>query len=231
VTNDVGAPARGDLVWLNAHAEGVTVTSTRMARRLLTSVLLLLTATAMMTLVTPLRPAAADTKIVQTVPSDHETVPSPLNRITLTFDEKIDGAKGVVAISGPGGSRLEIGTPKVSGYELVQPMRMTDLRGDVTVGYRLNLPSGQVLTGSFAYAVASAGSRTPPTDPPSVIASALAEVNGSQSGAEPGSSTQAADPNVVDAWWKRPWAAAVGAIALLLLAGVAVLSPARSRRG
>jgi hypothetical protein len=36
---------------------------------------------------------------------------------------------------------------------------------------------------------------------------------------------------VADVWWKRPWAAAAGAIALLLLAGVAVLSPARSRRG
>lgn len=203
-----------------------------MARRLLTSALLVLTAAAMMTLVTPLRPAAAETKIVQTVPSDHETVPSPLNRVTLTFDEKIDGAKGVVAITGPGGDRLEIGAPTIAGYELVQPMRMTDLRGDVTVGYRLNLRSGQVITGSFAYAVASAGSRTPPTDPPSVIASALAEVNGgSQAGGGPAVSTEAAGPDVADAWWKRPWAAAAGAIALLLLAGVAVLRPVRSRRG
>jgi len=203
-----------------------------MARRLLTSALLVLTAAAMMTLVTPLRPAAAETKIVQTVPSDHETVPSPLNRVTLTFDEKIDGAKGVVAITGPGGDRLEIGAPTIAGYELVQPMRMTDLRGDVTVGYRLNLRSGQVITGSFAYAVASAGSRTPPTDPPSVIASALAEVNGgSQAGGGPAVSTEAAGPDVADTWWKRPWAAAAGAIALLLLAGAAVLSPVRSRRG
>ena len=202
-----------------------------MASRLLTAVLLVLTSVAMMTLVTPLRSASAETKIVQTVPSDHETVPSPLDRITLTFDTKIDGAIGVVAITGPGGERLEVGTPKVSGYELDQPMRMVDARGDVTVGYRLNLRSGQVIAGSFGYAVQSAGSRTPPTDPPSVIASALAEVNSESRAVGPADSTEAVGPDVADVWWKRPWAAAVGAIALLLLAGVAVLSPARSRRG
>jgi methionine-rich copper-binding protein CopC len=201
-----------------------------MAGRLLTSLLLVLTAAAMMTLVTPLRPAAAETKIVQTVPSDHETVPSPLNRITLTFDEKIDGATGVVAVTGPGGGRLEVGAAKVSGYELVQAMRMTDLRGDVTVGYRLNLPSGQVLTGSFGYAVASAGPRSRPTDPPSVIASALAEVDQQNRAAAPAGSPEAAGTNADDTWWKRPWAAAAGAVLLLVLAGVAVLSPARSRR-
>jgi methionine-rich copper-binding protein CopC len=202
-----------------------------MARRLLTSALLVLTVAAMMTLVTPLRPAAAETKIVQTVPSDHETVPSPLDRITLTFDEKIDGANGVVAVTGPGGDRLEVGTAKVSGYELVQPMRLTELRGDVTVGYRLNLRGGQVLTGSFSYAMQSAGSRTRPTDPPSVIASALAEVDKQNSAARaPARAPQAAGSNL-DAWWKQPWAAAAGAVALLLLAGVAILSPTRSRRG
>jgi copper resistance protein C len=200
-----------------------------MAGRLLTAVLLVLTSAAMMTLVTPLRPAAADTKIVATVPSDHGVVASPIDHITLTFDEKIDGANGVIAVSGPGGARLEIGSAKVSGYELTQRMRLSDLRGDVTVGYRLNMPNGQIVTGSFAYEVASGGPRTPPTDPPSVIASALAQVNGaSQASNAPAVSTVAAGPDV---WWKRPWAAAAGAIALLLLAGVAVLSPARSRRG
>jgi methionine-rich copper-binding protein CopC len=201
-----------------------------MARRLLTSLLLVLLGAAMMTLVTPLRPAAAETKIVQTVPSDHETVPSPINRITLTFDEKIDGATGVVAVTGPGGGRLEIGSAKVSGYELVQAMRMTDLRGDVTVGYRLNLPSGQVLTGSYGYAVASAGPRSRPTDPPSVIASALAEVDRQNQAGAPAGSPAAVGTDDDDVWWKRPWAAAAGAIALLVLAGVAVLSPTRSRR-
>lgn len=214
------------------HAEGVTVTSTRMARRLLTSVLLLLTAAAMMTLVTPLRPALADTKIVATVPSDHGVVASPIDKITLTFDEKIDGANGVIAVSGPGGGRLEIGKAKVSGYDLVQRLRLTDLRGDVTVGYRLNMPNGQIVTGSFAYEVASGGSRTPPTDPPSVIASALAQVNGSnQSSAAAAASGASAAPDTADVWWKRPWAAGAGAIVLLLLAGIAVLSPTRSRRG
>ncbi len=203
-----------------------------MARRLLTSVLLLLTAAAMMTLVIPLRPAAAETKIVATVPSDHGVIASPTDHVTLTFDEKIDGANGVVAISGPGGARLDVGTAKISGYDLVQRMRLSDLRGDVTVGYRVNMPSGQIVTGSFAYEVASGGSQTPPTDPPSVIASALAQVNGSsQSSAAEAAAAAAAAPEVADVWWKRPWAAGAGAIALLLLAGVAVLSPARSRRG
>lgn len=216
------------------HAEGVAVTSTRMTRRLLTWVLMLLTAAVMMTLVTPLRPAAADTKIVATTPSDHGVEPSPIEKVTLTFDEKIDGANGIVAVSGPGGARLEIGAAKVSGYELVQRLRSSDLRGDVTVGYRLNMPNGQIVTGSFAYEVASGGSQNPPTDPPSVIASALAQVNGSSQSREEAAASGAvasASPDTADVWWKRPWAAAAGAIALLLLAGVAVLSPARSRRG
>lgn len=208
------------------------MTSTRMARRWLTSVLLVLAAAAMMTLVTPLRPAAADTKIVATVPSDHGVVASPQDRVTLTFDEKVTGAKVVVAITGPGGPRLELGEARVSGYDVVQRMQSTDARGDVTVGYRLTMPNGQIVTGSFAYEIASEGSRTPPTDPPSVIASALAQVNGStQSSEAAAASNEAAGPDVAVAWWKRPWAAAAGAIALLLLAGVAVLSPARSRRG
>jgi len=215
----------------------MTVTSTRMARRWLTSVLLLLGTAAMMTLVTPLRPAAAETKIVATVPSNHGTVAGPLDHITLTFDEKIDGANGVIAVSAPGGARLEVGSAKASGYDLVQRLRLSDLKGDVTVGYRLNMPDGQIVTGEFAYEVATGGSQTPPTDPPSVSASALAQVDGSsQSGAAASAAAQAASAasaaaGVDDVWWKRPWAAAAGAIALLLLAGIAVLSPARSRRG
>lgn len=210
----------------------MTVTSIRISRRLLTSALLVLTAAAMMTLVPPLRPASAGTAIVGTVPSDHGVVAGPLDRITLTFDEKITGGKAIVAITGPGGPRLEIGAAKVSGYDVVQRMRFTDARGDVVVGYRLDMPDGQIVTGSFSYSVASGGSTTPPTDPPSVIASALAQVSGGDQGdGAPGTAAQAAGPDVVDVWWKRPWAAAAGAIALLLLAGVAVLSPARSRRG
>jgi methionine-rich copper-binding protein CopC len=203
-----------------------------MARRLWTSVLVIAAAATMMTLVTPLRPAAAETKIVATTPSDHGSVASPISRITLTFDEKIDGAKGIVAVTGPGGGRMEAGSPKISGYELVQQLRMTDLRGGVTVGWRVDMPSGQIVTGSFAYEVASGGSMTPPTDPPSVIASALAEVTAeSQPDGASAATTTTAGTDAADVWWKRPWAAAAGAIALLLLAGVAVVNPARSRRG
>lgn len=236
-----GLPSRITLGERLPVREGMSMRATRAARCLQTLLVLGLLTTGMMALVSPSLPAYAEAKIVQTVPSDHETVPSPPDHISLTFDEPIDGATAVIAVSVPGGGRVEIGKPQVKGYDIVQKIRLIELRGDVTVGYRVHFADGAVLTGAFAYAVASVGATAPPTEPASVIASALAQVDGNRGddaadapGAPGASRPDAAGADIEPdaAWYRRPWVAAAGAVALLVVAGLVVVSPQRSgRRG
>jgi methionine-rich copper-binding protein CopC len=205
------------------------MSSIRSVRSFATALLFVLVGAGMMTLVLPSAPAHADPLIVQTTPSDHGMPSSPPDRVTLLFDSPVDGATVLMAVTPSGGGRIELGKPIVKGISVVQRLRAEDVRGDVTVGYRLTLKNGHVVTGGFIYAVAAVGPTSAPTDPPSEIASALAEVAGrGQSTAAP----QAAGL-VVDGpknWWERPWAVGAGAVGLLVVAGFVVLSPQRGSR-
>ncbi len=170
-------------------------------------------------------PAQADPLIVQTTPSNHETVYFAVNKVQLIFDESIAGSNVEIAVVGPGGNRVEVGRPKVSGISVVQRIRVVDISGDVTVGYRVELANGRNVTGGFSWAVGLKGQMGPVTESPSVIASALAQI-GTDAQAAP------ADPGTpaVRPWWRSSVVVAVGAVVLVVAAGWVVLAPGRGRR-
>ncbi len=155
-------------------------------------------------------PAWAHAALTGTAPADGAVVHERLTSVVLTFTEAVDGRFTTVVVTGPDGRSCSDGPVRVSGYDVVQPVRPSG-QGRYRVAWRAVSDDGHPVQGQFGFTIASASGSGPGSPTPSVPVA----------GASQGGSAvpAAAAPGTTGGPRLLPWLGA-GA-ALLVVAGAA----------
>lgn len=140
-----------------------------------------------LTLLLSAGPAAAHAALLSTTPKDGATVSAPLHELRLTFDEPVQEHFDKVAVAGPSGQAVAVGTLRFDGPSVIAPLGELPTAGRYTVAYRMVSDDGHVVSGSFTFT--AAGSAVGPAS-----ATPLAVAGGGDTGAggASGGSTPAA---------------------------------------
>lgn len=134
--------------------------------------------------------AAAHTELVRMVPAAGSTLADVPEDIRLVFSEEVQSRFARVAVTAPGGQRVEAGRPQAAGGTLTQPLRASAAPGSYTVAYRVISADGHPVSGELAFAVTRAGTSPPgaPTGPGAAAGiRAAASVSGDPSSPSPAS--------------------------------------------
>lgn len=127
-----------------------------MPRSLLSAVLL---CAAMALGLTP--SANAHTVLVSSDPPAESTVNSGPQRVTATFNEELQSTFAAMTVVGPDGNLWSAGEPEVRAANVSVGMRPTGPAGRYTVNYRVTSGDGHVVSGSWSFTVAAAGTGAP----------------------------------------------------------------------
>lgn len=174
-------------------------------------------------LLTPGTAQAHDT-LLSSNPKDGATT-APIEKVTLTFNEAVLRTGAAMQVIGPNGDVAQ-GSPVISGPTVSQPMRPPLANGSYKVLWRVLSADGHPISGTFQFVVQGA-TQSPST---STAASGSTSAAGDSLTAQPTSSvptppvqqvpTSSTDNNV-------PLIIGAAALALLLIAGGALLSRSR----
>ncbi|GAA0252335.1 copper resistance protein CopC [Cryptosporangium japonicum] len=166
-------------------------------------------------------PARAHSDLEGSSPKAGSTVTSAPEAVTLTFGEVIRGNFSTVVVTGPDGVAYSDGKPDAVDTTLTQPVKPL-VTGEYTVAWRIVSADGHPKQGVFRF-TADVPAAPSPSAPPSAAPTsgpAVAQVPS----ASPAAAERSTDGGGTS--W-LPWAVS-GVVAVLALAGAAVL--ARSRR-
>lgn len=146
----------------------------RAAAALLTAVVAAAASVAAMVAWTP--DAAAHTRLVGSSPKADAAVTSPLETVTLTFDEPVQRRFVTVSVTDPDGRAVHVGKPDVTGESVDQRIKPFASTGRYLVGWRVVSADGHPLSGRFAFRVraAAVGSASPTASPTTEPASSPA---------------------------------------------------------
>lgn len=205
------------------------MTTTRRRRFLGTAATAFLAASAVLAVA---QPASAHNSIVSTTPAKGEVVTvQPEQLVITTNDNLLDlgdaGQSNQIQVTGPGDEQLYYGTAcaAVNGPALVMPLQLGEA-GEYTVVWQLVSTDGHPLSGSytFEWAPAEGQELTPGTEKPSCATSGVSTVEpSSEAGSDSDAAPSASAGVSGDVWW------VVGAIAVVVLAGVGVLVVTRRK--
>lgn len=137
-------------------------------------------------------PLLAHADLVASEPDDGERVTEALDAVRLEFDEPVEARE--VTLLDPRGEPVPTAEPDEDGPVVTQPLGELADTGDHRVRYRVMGADGHLVDGELRFAYAGPTAADPP---------APADVD---------------EPAGLARWW--PLAAAVGAVALLVAAGV-----------
>ena len=99
----------------------------------------------------PAAPAWAHGRLVSMSPADGSTVSVPPTQVVLTFDESIQDIGTAVVVTGPDGSRLDDGPPKIVAGSVTQALHPLGLRGHYAVSCRVVSADGHALTRTLGF--------------------------------------------------------------------------------
>jgi len=179
------------------------------------------------------QPASAHNTIVSTSPAEGSTVTEQPEQLVITTNDNLldlgdAGQSNQIQVTGPGDEQLYYGTAcaAVNGPALVMPLQLGEA-GQYTVVWQLVSTDGHPLSGSYTFDWAPAEGQDLATgaETPACATSGASTVEPS-SGAVAETDTDASvssDGLSGDVWW------AVGAIAVVVLAGVGVLVVTRRK--
>jgi methionine-rich copper-binding protein CopC len=112
-----------------------------------------------------LAPAAfAHNQLVSSTPADKASLETGPSTIELTFDQPVQGGKGLnsVVVVGPNGSdQWQAGEASVRGNVVTAPVRELGPAGDYRVGYRILSADGHPVSGELKFSLTKAGKGTP----------------------------------------------------------------------
>ncbi|MET3921792.1 copper transport protein [Arthrobacter sp. UYEF20] len=177
-------------------------------------------------------PASAHSNLLFTAPAADSTVATAPETLTLLFDEPVTTAGTPVTLAGPGGSR-SLGTPRLTheNRALEIPVPGPGGPGIYTVQWQVTAGDGDVMSGSYRYAVgpsaaALGGGQTTDTQGSwqttilrALLFTALALALGEQAGTRLLARLRGAPPGPrpITLWACLAGLAAVAGLALLLL--------------
>lgn len=98
-------------------------------------------------------PASAHAQLITTSPTDGARLSSAPSQVTLQFSEHVTIGPGYARVLDAGGSRVDTGTPKVSGDVVTIPLRGTLPKGGYVVTYRVISEDSHPVAGAYSFAV------------------------------------------------------------------------------
>ena len=109
-------------------------------------------------------PALAHNVLISSDPANGSSVAAGPQKISLTFDQYVQGADvNQIAVTGPGGGQWAEGPISVVNNVISAPLRPLGPAGKYTVGYRVLSADGHPVTGELSFTLTAAGTGTPAT--------------------------------------------------------------------
>ncbi|AVT30853.1 copper resistance protein CopC [Plantactinospora sp. BC1] len=115
-------------------------------------------------------PASAHAQLLGSDPRADSTVTTPLDEITLTFNEPVRGNFSTIVVTGPDGTRHGAGQPRTIDKQVhlaVEPVRS----GGYRVAYRVVSADGHPIQGQFRFTVTLSPALEPTAAPVAPAAS------------------------------------------------------------
>jgi methionine-rich copper-binding protein CopC len=103
-------------------------------------------------------PAAAHVHLVSSAPCDGQVLATPPRRVVLTFSEPVEPLRDAVAVTGPDGSRVDVGSGRgetVDALMAVLPESLLD--GGYAVRYRAISADGHIVDDELSFRVDASG--------------------------------------------------------------------------
>ncbi|MEU8630856.1 copper resistance CopC family protein [Amycolatopsis sp. NPDC048633] len=109
-------------------------------------------------------PALAHNVLISSDPADGSSVAAGPQKVSLTFDQYVQGADvNQIAVTGPGGGQWAEGPISVVNNVISAPLRPLGPAGKYTIGYRVLSADGHPVTGELTFTLTAAGTGTPAT--------------------------------------------------------------------
>ena len=105
--------------------------------------------------------ASAHATRIATDPVDNAELSATPAQVSATFNEKLQPQFAAMTVVGPDGNLWSSGDPKVEGAVISVGVRPLGPTGTYTVNYRVTSADGHVVTGSWSFRLAVAGTGTP----------------------------------------------------------------------
>lgn len=98
---------------------------------------------------------------VSTDPADNAVVTSGPERVSATFNERLQTTFAAMTVVGPDGNVWSAGEPAVQGAVVGVGLRPLGPAGTYTVNYRVTSADGHVVSGSWSFRLTVPGTGTP----------------------------------------------------------------------
>ena len=121
----------------------------------------LLLAAMMSTAILNAQPASAHAARVSADPADNAVLTTGPDRVTATFNERLQTTFAAMTVVGPDGNVWSTGEPTVQGAVVGIGLRPLGPAGTYTVNYRVTSADGHVVSGSWSFRLTVAGTGTP----------------------------------------------------------------------
>jgi methionine-rich copper-binding protein CopC len=107
------------------------------------------------------QPASAHAARVSTDPADNAVLATGPDRVTATFNERLQTTFAAMTVVGPDGNVWSTGEPTVQGAVVGIGLRPLGPAGSYTVNYRVTSADGHVVSGSWSFRLTVPGTGTP----------------------------------------------------------------------
>ncbi|ORW34825.1 copper resistance CopC family protein [Mycobacterium palustre] len=121
----------------------------------------LLLAAVMLTAALTAPVASAHAARVSAEPADNATVATGPQRVSATFNERLQTTFAAMTVVGPDGNVWSTGDPTVQGAVVGVGLRPLGPAGTYTVNYRVTSADGHVVSGSWSFRLTVPGTGTP----------------------------------------------------------------------
>ncbi|HEY2672717.1 MAG TPA: copper resistance protein CopC [Rugosimonospora sp.] len=101
----------------------------------------------------PAGPASAHAALIRTSPTQGSVVQQAPRDIVITFSEVVTPVREKIKVIGPDGTRVDRGSPTISGDDMRIPLRTDTQRGTYVVGYRVISADGHPVGAAFTYSL------------------------------------------------------------------------------
>ena len=105
--------------------------------------------------------ASAHATRVSAEPADNAVLGTGPDRVSATFNERLQTTFAAMTVVGPDGNVWSIGDPTVRGAVVGIAVRPLGPAGTYTVNYRVTSADGHVVSGSWSFRLTAPGTGTP----------------------------------------------------------------------
>jgi methionine-rich copper-binding protein CopC len=105
--------------------------------------------------------ASAHAARVSAEPADNAAVATGPDRVSATFNERLQTTFAAMTVVGPDGNVWSAGEPSVQGAVVGVSLRPLGPAGTYTVNYRVTSADGHVVSGSWSFHLTAPGTGTP----------------------------------------------------------------------